>query len=40
MAVARVVLSGPAIDDLDGIWDHLAREASPELLEQVQGSPA
>ncbi len=31
MPSARVVLSSPAIDDLDGIWDYLAREASPEV---------
>ncbi len=35
MAVARVVLSEPALADLDGAWDYLAREASPEIADFV-----
>ena len=35
MAVARVVLSDPATADLDGAWDYLAREASPEVADFV-----
>jgi plasmid stabilization system protein ParE len=35
MTVARVVLSEPATDDLDGIWDYLAETASPETADFV-----
>jgi len=33
--MARVVVSDPARDDLDGIWDYLARDASPEIADLV-----
>ena len=35
MATARVVLSEPATNDLDGIWDYLAQEASEETADFV-----
>jgi plasmid stabilization system protein ParE len=31
----RVTISGPAKDDLDAIWDFLAKEASPEIADFV-----
>jgi plasmid stabilization system protein ParE len=31
----RVSISGSAKDDLDAIWDYLAREASPEIADFV-----
>jgi plasmid stabilization system protein ParE len=33
MAALRVVRSDPAIRDFDEIWDHLANEASPEIVD-------
>jgi len=33
--MSRVVRSDPALRDLDGIWDHLAIEASPEIADFV-----
>lgn len=35
MASSRVIRSDPAIADLDGIWDYLWREASPEIADFV-----
>lgn len=35
MAIGRVLISEPALRDLDGIWDNLAREASPEVADSV-----
>lgn len=31
----RITISGPAKDDLDAIWDFLAKEASPEIADFV-----
>lgn len=31
----RVLISGPAKDDLDAIWDYLATKASPEIADFV-----
>jgi plasmid stabilization system protein ParE len=35
MAPARLTISDPARQDLDEIWDNLAREASPEVADFV-----
>ena len=35
MIAARVIRSDPAIADMDGIWDHLAHDASPEVADFV-----
>jgi plasmid stabilization system protein ParE len=35
MSAPRVIRSDPAIADLDGIWDYLAREVSPEVADFV-----
>ena len=35
MASARVIRSQPANDDLDGIWDYLATEETPEVADFV-----
>jgi plasmid stabilization system protein ParE len=35
MAPPRVVISKPAIDDLDAVWDYLAEDASPETADFV-----
>jgi plasmid stabilization system protein ParE len=35
MAAPRIVLSEPARADLEGIWDYLARESSPEIADFV-----
>ncbi|MGH6870375.1 MAG: type II toxin-antitoxin system RelE/ParE family toxin [Rhizomicrobium sp.] len=32
---ARVLVSDPAREDIDGIWDHLAHDASPEIADFV-----
>lgn len=31
----RITISRPAQDDLDAIWDYLAKEASPEIADFV-----
>lgn len=31
----RITVSAPAKDDLDAIWDYLAKEASPEIADFV-----
>lgn len=33
--MSHVVISDPARDDLDGIWDHLAQTASPEIADLI-----
>jgi plasmid stabilization system protein ParE len=33
--MSHVVISDPARDDVDGIWDHLALTASPEIADLI-----
>jgi plasmid stabilization system protein ParE len=33
--LARIIRSDPASEDLDGVWDYLAVESSPEIADIV-----